>query len=208
MNFLIKYNPKALFFPTSLSIIAAYKQNKYIGLSAVAMTALIFWFHREPIIKMSMLYTPQMITSPAYGTIRRIHKDKQTNKISVEIFLSLSDIHVQYIPISNGQIVKQHYKSGEFNLAYVMTKSELNERFTTTIHTSDNNEVIVRQIAGMIARRIFNFVDTGDIVQRLQRIGFISFGSRVDCIMDADKVKLQCKVGQRVSPTDLLAVFV
>jgi phosphatidylserine decarboxylase len=121
------------------------------------------------------------LISPCEGTLVRI--DRTRNEyIIFTTFLGVHNIHAQYAPIS-GSITRMTYKKGEFNPAYLLEKSEYNERMETTIRTSSGNtpiDVKIVQIAGQIARRIVPFRRVHDNVNRGEPIGLIKLGSRVD----------------------------
>lgn len=207
MNSMIRYNPKPLLIPAGIGIYGLYKKNIYIGSTATIIAMIIMYFHRVPRIQVTY-HSPNIITSPTYGTIKRIHQINK-HQTSIEIFLSLFDVHVQYIPIHQGIVTKQIYIEGTFKPAFILKKSEYNERMITTIHTPNVGDVIVEQIAGILARRIFNFVDICTDVYRGKELGFISFGSRVDVTVDTQKIhRICCIKEQHVTPNTVLIEMV
>lgn len=121
-----------------------------------------------------------VITSPAYGKIIKIHETDAGTEIV--IFLSPIDIHTQYVPIS-GMIENTIYdKTGKFELANFADKSRMNEKNITTIKNKFGR-FVVKQIAGFFYRRIYTYHKIGSIVSRGQELGSIAFGSRVDLIV-------------------------
>lgn len=204
MSLVLNHNSKLFILPLAIGWFALQKRNKFTGISAIVITLLITWFHRSPTLP-PCVNDEKIITSPAFGTIGRIHKHSN-KEISIEIFLSITDVHVQYSPI-DGIIVAQKYITSTFHPAFLFQKSEHNERLIHTIH-GKFGRVIVQQIAGILARRIFRLQKQGDELKQNQRIGFISFGSRVDLILDSTKVMIECKTGQHIKAGEQLARFV
>jgi len=152
----------------------------------------LFYFFRNP-------QTPVndqniVIIAPSYGKIYKIMD--QSSYYRVAIFLSPLDVHVQYAPIS-GLIIKQNYYRGNFSPAYLMEKSQHNERLEHIIK-SDNIRIGIVQIAGQIARRIVSFKQTGQFVYTGTPIGMIKFGSRCDIIIPKKQFSLNCHVGQKL----------
>jgi phosphatidylserine decarboxylase len=130
------------------------------------------------------------IFSPADGKIIHIaveaedeyFKDK---RLKVSIFMSLLNIHVNRFPVS-GKISYIKYHPGKFLLAYLPKSSKLNEHNSIVIETTGGHKILVRQIAGVVARRIICYSATGDPVIQRNEIGIIKFGSRVDLFLPLD----------------------
>jgi phosphatidylserine decarboxylase len=161
----------------------------------ILLTIFIFYFFRD--IDYTIPINEKFIHSPCQGTILKvIRKD---GVIQIATFLSVFNIHVQYTPCS-GVIINQEYKSGEFNVANSFEKSNLNERLDTTIKNEIFGNVVVRQIAGLIARRIISFVEIGNQVKQNEPLGLIRFGSRVDIfIKDKPEYTVLVKSGDYVN---------
>jgi len=106
-------------------------------------------------------------------------KDK---RIQISIFMSPFDVHVNRYPIS-GKVVHYKYHPGKFLVAYHPKSSTDNERTTTVIKDEQGREVLVRQIAGAVARRIVPYVKQGEEIVQGDDLGFIKFGSRVDVFL-------------------------
>jgi phosphatidylserine decarboxylase len=132
---------------------------------------------------------------PADGTIVDVVQNENEQRIS--IFLSPFNVHVNWIPMS-GRIEKVTYKPGQFIAAYVPKSSELNERLDIMI-TNDISKrtIIVRQIAGTLARRIVCWATENILVKSGEKYGMIKFSSRVDIILPK-QVKITVKLGQKV----------
>lgn len=128
-----------------------------------------------------------LVVAPADGTISLIEKVKLPTelgmqgeeRIRVSIFLSVLNVHIQRAPVA-GRITKSLYVPGAFINAAADKASEDNERRTIVIETANGVQVVVMQIAGLIARRIVTFATEGESVGVGQRFGLIRFGSRVD----------------------------
>ncbi len=100
-------------------------------------------------------------------------------RIQVSVFMSVFNVHINHVPI-DGEIVYQKYHPGKFLVASLPKSSELNERATTVFRTENGTEILLRQIAGLVARRIAIYKKPGDKVTVRDQLGFIRFGSRVD----------------------------
>jgi phosphatidylserine decarboxylase len=117
-------------------------------------------------------------------------------RIQVSIFMSPINVHVTRFPVS-GKVKYSKYHPGKYNVAWHPKSSEENERTTVVIGTPKFGDVLYRQIAGAVARRIVNYAEVGDSVQQGDDAGFIKFGSRLDLLLPLDcfiTVKLNQKV--------------
>jgi phosphatidylserine decarboxylase len=135
------------------------------------------WFFRDP---ERALPVGPVALSPADGRVVAVapEADRCTR---ISIFLNIFDVHVNRSPIS-GIITDITYKPGKFLVASRGIASAENEQNIITIRADDGTIVVVKQIAGLIARRIVCTKNAGDAVQAGERIGMIKFGSRVDVI--------------------------
>lgn len=160
-----------------------------------------FYFFRNPDrVCTQALHDPTVIVCPADGKIVDIAHDA-TGGIEgyyhkISIFLSPIDVHVNWTPI-HGTIEKIIYKPGTFTLAFLPKSSLLNERNDIHIRSDNGTSIVVRQIAGTIARRICCWVKPDDVINVGTKIGMIRFGSRVDLLLPAH-VEFTVAVGQRV----------
>ena len=131
-------------------------------------------------------------------TIEQTTEKEYLNKecIQVSVFMSIYNIHINWFPIE-GIVKKFIYHPGKFYMARLPKSSELNERTTTAIE-SNGHEIVIRQIAGVVARRIVSKVPKkGTPVKQGQELGFIKFGSRVDLFLPLGS-KILVKPGQKV----------
>ena len=132
--------------------------------------------------------------SPADGRIVQV-KACDDDRQRVSIFLNIFDVHVNRAPIA-GRITEKEYKPGRFHMAHREDASAENEQNTLVIE-GDGCRVIVRQIAGFIARRIVCHKQVGDSVDKGERFGLIKFGSRTDVFLGPEW-ELSVKKGDRV----------
>ena len=129
--------------------------------------------------------------------IEKVHEPEYFNdkRIQVSIFMSPLNVHAQWTPLA-GVVKFAVYHAGKYLVAWHPKSSLLNERTTLVIEGS-RGEVLFRQIAGAVARRIRYYIAEGDVIEAGQSVGFIKFGSRIDVFLPLDaeiKVKLDEKV--------------
>jgi phosphatidylserine decarboxylase len=156
------------------------------------LAAFICFFFRNPDRKIPN--ESNLIVSPADGKVVRIAQETAGEQ-TISIFLSIFNVHVNRSPIS-GELEQLEYKRGEFKVAYDEEASLVNEQNILTIKGA-GIQVIVRQIAGLIARRVICWKRPGTALQRGELFGLIRFGSRVDIVLP-DRVKILVKVGDHV----------
>ena len=168
-------------------------------ISLFSLFVFIFFlqFFRHPVIAKN--YNDNKIISPANGKvvfIGEVYEDEffKEKKLLVSIFMSPFDVHINRYPISG--IVKYYkYHKGKYLVAWHPKSSTKNER-TTTVIANKKISVLVRQIAGLVARRIINYSKVGSEVNQCDQLGFIKFGSRADIFLPLDfkpEVKLKQK---------------
>jgi phosphatidylserine decarboxylase len=169
--------------------------NPWLALPPLLLGAFFLWFFRDP--ERPIPNGSGIIVSPADGKVTAVSplpEDRRRQRIS--IFLNIFDVHVNRAPIS-GTITGLFYQKGKFGNAMSAGSSDLNEQNVVTVQ-GDDQTVIFKQIAGLLARRIVFNPRTGDRLERGQRVGLIKFGSRVDVVLD-EKVDIKVKVGDRVA---------
>lgn len=143
-----------------------------------------------------------IIVCPADGKVVVIEKTMEyeyfkQERLQVSIFMSARNVHINWFPIS-GMIKYFYYHPGLHMIAFNPKASFENERATTVIQTKDNKEILVRQIAGAVARRIVTYPLVGEPVKQGEELGFIKFGSRVDLLLPLD-TKLEIELNQKVT---------
>jgi phosphatidylserine decarboxylase len=154
-------------------------------LLSVIMFGLVIQFFRVPTRVLSA--KSDQVICPADGKVVVIEETEETEyfkdkRIQVSIFMSPLNVHVNWNPIS-GIVQYFKYHAGLFLVAWHPKSSTDNERTTLVIKDEKGREILVRQIAGAVARRICHYADKGDAVAQGREFGFIKFGSRVDIFL-------------------------
>ena len=161
----------------------------------VLLAVFFLWFFRDP--ARAIPSGPGLVVSPADGVVTETSKinTPQGPRQRISIFLNVFDVHVNRSPIS-GTLTSVRYQKGLYLNAMDASSAERNEQNVVTVQ-GEGVEVVFKQIAGLIARRIvFNFRE-GDQVERGERVGLIKFGSRTDVILPGE-AEIRVKKGQRV----------
>lgn len=189
---------------TAALFFAAYRFNSVTLIVMCALTAMftifVTYFFRDP-NTIPQSSSPYALISPANGKVigvERLQSYKQMSGevIKVSIFLNVFDVHVNRVPVS-GVVSSYRYNPGKFKAAFVDKASEENEQTEIGIRTADGRVVVMKQIAGLIARRIICRIKEGDAVTGGERFGMIRFGSRAELFFPVDS-KVEVKVGDRV----------
>ena len=188
--------PLFILFTISLSISWYFNYSFYFSL--VLFMFLIFGliFFRDP--ERNLPNEENIIIAPADGIITKIQNinDPQLGEsLIISIFLNVYNVHVNRMPI-NGKIIKVNYVSGKFLAAFDHKSSDENERTEILIDTKIGM-IKIKQIAGLIAKRIICYAIEGKTMQIGNRLGFIRFGSRTDLILPKD-VNLEVNIGEKV----------
>ena len=177
---------------------------------SVGVTAMIINFFRSP-SRIFKDYKPGAIVAPADGTVvvvEEVDENEyfQDKRLQVSIFMSLFNAHVNWIPC-DGKIIEYKYQPGRFRAAYLPKSSTDNERSTIIIELDNGERVLVRQIAGAMAKRIVTYVKNGEQCRINQQLGFIKFGSRVDLFLPlhAD-VKVELGAGVKGNQTPIAQI--
>ena len=151
--------------------------------------------------------SPNEIISPADGTIVTIEQVTEKTYIKgecmqVSIFMSGTDVHVNRYPC-DGLVEYVKFRRGNYFVASYPKSSDLNERTEVGMRLNNGKRIMIRQVAGVMARRIVCYAKEGDTVKQNQEMGFIKFGSRIDLFLPLDfpiSVQLQDKVRNAISP--------
>ena len=168
--------------------------SKSIGLITIIVLILILQFFRNPKRKTEL--NDELIISPVDGkvvAIEKVHEKEyfKDERIQISIFMSPLNVHVTRYAAS-GSIKFSKYHPGKYLVAWHPKSSEKNERTTIVINTKVFGEILYRQIAGAVARRIVNYAKVGNDVVQGEDAGFIKFGSRVDLFLPLDsKIKVE-----------------
>lgn len=178
--------------------------DQVLKFSLLAVAALVYiviiQFFRYP--QRNIILNENVILSPADGKICEIKETVEneylkTKCLQVSIFMSPTNVHINWIPVP-GEVTYMKHKDGEFYAAFKDKSAEENERTTTAVKIKDGREIVMKQIAGAMARRIINYVSVGDTVDQATELGFIRFGSRVDLYLPLD-TKLNVKLKDKVT---------
>lgn len=156
----------------------------YLIISALVVVYLVMLnFFRCP-IRLFQGDTENIVVAPADGKIVVIEEVEENEyfkdrRLMISIFMSLFNVHANWFPV-DGKVVKVEHDDGNFHKAYLPKASLENERSMVVIETPEHGEILVRQIAGAIARRIVTYAHEGEDCYIDEHLGFIKFGSRVD----------------------------
>jgi len=184
------------------------------ALPALLLTAFFLWFFRDP--ERAIPNLAGAVISPADGKVTAVSKVTEDGapRLRISIFLSVFDVHVNRSPI-RGVIRNVAYRRGKFLNAMNPASAIQNEQNIVTVE-GDDQTIVFKQIAGLLARRIVFNKKVGDRVERGERVGMIKFGSRVDILLDpsasvqvnvGDHVQGGCSVLAFVSPEPQLAAL-
>lgn len=194
--FLVVFNTVLFFiFPEVMTL-------RYVAglLSLVTFIGVVSFF-RLPFLEI-LESKNDIILAPADGkivVIEEVHEPEyfDDKRIQVSIFMSPANVHVNRLPIS-GKVEYTKYHPGNYLVAWHPKSSTQNERFTSVIKDEDSEiEVLVRQIAGKIARKISNYLEEGEEVLQGKELGFIKFGSRVDLFLPLN-AKIEVNLKEKV----------
>lgn len=171
----------------------------FIQIISLLILILILQFFRNP--KRNTVISDDKILSPVDGKVVIIKKvfEKEyfkDERLQISLFMSPINVHVTRYP-SSGEIVFSKYHPGDYLVAWHPKSSEKNERTTIVLKTKTFGEILYRQIAGALARRIVNYAKVGANAIQGEDAGFIKFGSRVDLFLPLDS-KVKVKLNQKV----------
>ena len=181
-----------------LGIIALLLIHPFVGIAVLVLTTFFLFFFRDP--ERVADVPAAAVVSPADGRVMvagvpTVHTFPANDWQQISIFLSPTDVHVNRMPVS-GRVTHVEYHPGRFLPAYRSEAGELNE-FTEVRVDHHGITVVVRQIVGILARRIVCRVKEGDHVHAGDRFGVMKFGSRMDIFIPAAST-LQTRVGEKV----------
>lgn len=168
-----------------------------IFLATLGLLLFLISFFRIPKRVLTML--DNAIIAPADGkvvVIEEVAADEYftDRRMQVSIFMSPLNVHVNRNPVS-GEVAYSQYHKGKYLVAWHPKSSTENERHSV-VYRKDGKELLVKQIAGALAKRICNYLQTGQQVKQTDEMGFIKFGSRVDLLLPLD-AKILVKIGDK-----------
>lgn len=157
-------------------------------------------FYQCPIRYLNVEDTEKIVVAPADGKIVVIEEVEENQyfhdkRIMVSIFMSLFNVHANWFPV-DGKVKFVHHQDGNFHKAWLPKASEENERADIMITTEDGTDILCRQIAGAMARRIVTYAQEGEDCYIDEHLGFIKLGSRVDVFLPLG-TEICVKMGQK-----------
>lgn len=168
--------------------------SPWVAIVPLLLACFFLWFFRDP--ERRVPSEPGLVVSCADGVVTDI-APLGSDRVRISIFLNVFNVHVNRSPVS-GTITNVEYRKGAFKNAMGSATAEANEQNICTVTTDEGYNVVFKQIAGLLARRIVFDKRVGQRVNRGDRVGLIKFGSRCDVILPSS-AKLAIKVGDKVS---------
>lgn len=171
-----------------------------VGVGGGIIFLIFLQFFRSP--KRNLVISSRSIVCPADGKVVAIEEVEEPEyfngekRIQVSVFMSPLNVHLNRYPIS-GRIAYSKYHPGKFLVAWHPKSSTENERNTVVVETEFGVSVLIRQIAGFVARRIVWYCHEDDVVKQGDELGFIKFGSRVDLFLPLD-AKIKVEIDEKV----------
>ncbi|MDR3061821.1 MAG: phosphatidylserine decarboxylase family protein [Dysgonamonadaceae bacterium] len=171
-----------------------------ILIGSIVLASVLINFFRSP-RRIFSSDTENLLVAPADGTIVVIEETFEEEwfrekRMQVSIFMSLFDAHVNWIPV-NGKIIHNSHQNGRFMAAYLPKSSRENERSTVVIERENGEQILLRQVAGAMAKRIVTYSKENQICRINEQLGFIKFGSRIDLFLPLD-TRIMVKMDEKV----------
>lgn len=170
-----------------------------LAILMLAVLGLVLWFFRVPVRGSEPM--DAFVLSPCDGKVVVVEEVMEPEyfkdrRIQVSIFMSPLNVHINFSPISGTTTYRQYHK-GKYLVAWHPKSSTENERCTLVVKHPERGEVLMRQIAGALARRIVTYPKPGDAAVQGAEYGFIKFGSRVDLFLPRG-TEVTVQIGQKV----------
>ncbi len=181
---------------------------KLLLLLSISLLLLCLQFFRNP--ERSLPEASQSIISPADGKVvakEKVFEDEylKEERIQVSVFMSPIDVHLNRVPVT-GKLVYYRYHPGQYLAAYNPKSSHLNEQNSIAIKHERLGTYLIRQIAGVMARRIRFYYKEGEFVKKGDELGFIKFGSRLDLLLPVDH-HIPVEIGDQVYGCETIIAF-
>ena len=178
----------------------------FFGITTIIYLVVVNFF-RCPIRHYEEPDTEGLIIAPADGKIVVIEEVEENEyfhdrRLMVSIFMSLFNVHANWVPC-DGKVKLVRHHDGRFKAAWLPKASTENERSTVVIESSTGQEILVRQVAGAMARRIVTYLQEGEECEIDEHMGFIKFGSRVDIYLPIG-TKVNVELGQRTTGNETI----
>ena len=176
-----------------------------VAISAVLL-AFVAYFFRNP-ARMSEIDDPSLVVAPADGTVVVIEPVEETEyfgekRMQISIFMSPLNVHANWYPMS-GMVKKSVHHKGNHKMAFLPKSSIENERSTVVIESEGKTQILMRQIAGALARRIVTYAHEGKPCHINEHMGFIKFGSRVDLFLPID-AEIFVTIGEKTTGNETI----
>lgn len=176
-----------------------------VVISALLLFFFAYFFRNPP--RKVIIDDPSLVVAPADGTIVAVEPTDELEyfgdkRIQVSIFMSVFNVHANWYPIK-GTVVKSIHHSGRHMAAFLPKSSTENERSTVVIESEGKTQILVRQIAGALARRIVTYAHAGKKSHLNEHMGFIKFGSRVDLYFPLD-TEIFVQVGESTTGNETI----
>lgn len=169
-----------------------------LGIPSFLFFLFIVRFFRKP--ARPLIIDENTVYAPADGTVLVIEETEENEyfkdkRVQVSVFMSVWNVHINWFPIS-GIIKYFKYHPGKFLVARLPKSSTENERTSVVLEDKYKRQILVRQIAGVVARRIICYAKEGNEAKQNSEMGFIRFGSRVDVFLPLD-AEIKVKLGEK-----------
>jgi phosphatidylserine decarboxylase len=176
-----------------------------VAISAVLL-AFVAYFFRNP-ARISEIDDPSLVVAPADGTVVVIEPVEENEyfgekRMQISIFMSPLNVHANWYPIS-GMVKKSVHHKGNHKMAFLPKSSIENERSTVVIESEGKTQILMRQIAGALARRIVTYAHEGKPCHINEHMGFIKFGSRVDLFLPMD-AEIFVTIGEKTTGNETI----
>jgi phosphatidylserine decarboxylase len=198
----------------NLAVFYFFPLNLHLQTVSVIICVLIYLmilqFFRSP--KRKIVINDKYIIAPADGKVVVIEEVEETEYFNdtrkqVSIFMSPVNVHINRNPIS-GIVTYFKYHAGKYHVAWHPKSSTENERTTIVVEGKNSHSILIRQIAGALAKRIVWYLKAGEEIKQGEELGFIKFGSRVDLYLPLD-AKIKVSIGQKTRGGEtIIAEFV
>lgn len=180
-------------------LISAIWLSVLLSLITISSYIFILRFFRDP--QREFKQDDKGIIAPADGLVVAVKEEEETEFfkdtcLKISVFMSGHDVHINWIPVT-GEVCYYKYYSGKHFFAQNPKSSILNERTSIAIETKDSKKLLLKQVAGVMARRVVSYIKAGQSVKQGDELGFIKLGSRIDIFLPTD-AKVCVSPGQKV----------
>lgn len=197
-----------ILFSINIFIYLRFPSFLFAATTIVSGAIMVFltYFFRNP-TRVVEIDDPSLIVAPADGTVVVVetvdeHEYFGDKRLQISIFMSVFDVHANWYPVAGKVLMTKHHK-GRHVAAYLPKSSHENERSTVVIETEGKTQILLRQVAGALARRIVTYAHAGRPCHLNEHLGFIKFGSRVDIYLPIDS-EVFVQVGEETTGNETI----